>query len=476
MPAWLNNFLKPVRRWLTQPDQEVTRWQRSIRWFLELCRHGLHELRHDKAGQMAAALTYHTLFSILPTLVIMLAVIAPLVGDERKDNIKQTAIDYLLEPLKPDEPDASAAPTDNNDQPLVIDPGREETNEQDAKLAEEKRREFREAQAAIEQQFDDLFARLENVSFRGIGAIGLIIFIYGATGLLASIEKSFNLVCGANKARPWYMRLPLYWTVITLGPIFLLGGQAAQEWFKTIIASNPWTSPMVVLSPVLTTWIVLTLMYALLPNTKVKLRAAMIGGFAATLIWMLAIVGLKLFVRNAAASSVYGALFLLPLFLLWLWVTWLIILFGLEVTHAIQAMKGRQFKHMEYRESGDLVVDPSWLLPIAALVARRFRDGRTITAEAICDETGLAQRSVETMVEALEKAELLRHVEDDQQAGYTLGRPAERITAGDVLAVGESLLPDHAEADGDPAWQAVERLKAANHEWADKTTLAEMTD
>lgn len=482
MPGWLNKFLNPLRRWLTQPDREVTRWQRAIRWFIELSRHGLHELKHDKAGQMAAALTYHTLFSLLPTMVMMLVVLAAFVGEADREKLKNQAVDWLLKPIAVEEPADPEAET-GDEGPVIdvpLDAGREETDQVDVSLAEDKKQEFENARKAIDEQLQQVFDSLENVSFRGIGAIGLIIFIYGATGLLASIEKSFNTIYGVSKSRPWFLRLPLYYTVITLGPIVLLGGQVAQGKFIEMIGAYAWTrffaGPLVVLSPLITTWLVLSLMYTLLPNTKVKVRAAAIGGFTASVLWVTAIEGLTIFVRNAATSSVYGALFLLPLFLLWLWITWLIILFGLEVTHAIQAMKGRQFKHMDYRESGDLVVDPSWLLPVAALVARRFRDGQTISAEAICDETGLAQRSVETMIEALEGANLVRHIDDEEQAGYILAKPAEHISAGDVLAAGEALLPNHAAANGDPAWQAVERLKTANHEWADKTTLAEMTD
>lgn len=482
MGGFLDRQIDSLKRWLTEPDKQLSRWERAAKWFVELCRHGLRELKHDKAGQMAAALTYHTLFSLLPTLVIMLVVMAAFVGPDDREKVKQTVLDWLLAPISAEEtpgPLGGMGVLQTDPNAAAVEGARPDSDIEDAAVANDKQREFEEARAEIKKKMDEALEQLENVSFRSIGAIGLLIFIYGATGLLATIEKSFNEIYAVNRSRPWYVRIPLYYTVITLGPLVLLAGQWAQGQFLDLIAAASWTKwfagPLVVLSPLLTTWLVLTLMYKLLPNTKVKFRAAMAGGFIAAVIWGVAIVGLKMYVGNTKTTGVYGAMFLLPLFLLWVWVTWLIVLFGLEVAYSIQAMKGRQFKHIDHA-SKQLVMSPTMLLPVMSTVSSAFGRGKTLTVDALAESTGFADHAVERMVEALRGAGLLHRVDDSEPPEYALARSADQITAGDVLAVGESMLPESASANGDPAWKLVGKLRRHDHQLADETTLAELTE
>ena len=431
MTNWFNNLRQRLQSIAQDPAAEMSRGGQTVAYLFELCRHGLRELKHDKAGQMAAALTYHTLFSILPTLVVMLSILAITTNDADRTKIKENITNYLLAPLDTEPPTGTPQQFTVVGESVV--PGREETDNPDTITSEQNIQEFNEARLAIKGQIQTLFTQLEGVSFRGIGAIGLLIFIYGATGLLASIEKSFNLIFGVNKSRPWFLRLPLYWTVITLGPLVLLAGQYAQANFLSFIQDTPGINIVggiaSYISPIVTTWLVLTLMYTLLPHTRVRIRAAMIGGLVAAVLWVLAIEGLAFFVRYASTSAsaiIYGSLFLLLLFLLWIWITWLIILFGLEVTHAVQAMKSRQFKHMDYATDNDLLVEPAWLLPVIAVVARRFALGKTVSAQRIATKTSLPQRSVDTMLDKLTDANLVRHVDDSDAPGYILARPATR--------------------------------------------------
>ncbi len=474
MNNWFNKLRQRIQLMAHDPAAEMSRGGQTVAYLFELCKHGFRELKHDKAGQMAAALTYHTLFSLLPTLVITLVILAAFVDDAQREEFKKDLSEIILPIAGAEE---APPPPSTTIEGETLATGREDTNDEAVQLAAKKKQEFEEARKAIDKQIQSIFTQLEGVSFRGIGAVGILIFIYGATGLLASIEKSFNLIFGANKPRPWFLRIPLYWTVITLGPLVLLAGQVAQANFLAFIENTPVINVIggiaSYISPIFTTWLVLTLMFTLLPNTRVRFRAAMIGGLVAAVLWVAAIEGLAIFVRNAASASVYGALFLLPLFLMWLWITWLIILFGLEVTHAVQAMKSRQFKHMDYA-ADDLLVEPAWLLPVIAVIARRFAIGKTVTAERVTAKTGLALRSVENMLDKLENAHLIRHIDDADATGYVLARPASAITAADILAVGQTMLAPRTPSGSDPAWLLVDQLHADNQSFTNQTTLDQL--
>ena len=374
-----------VERWTKQPGAELTRKQRAARYWFDLGRHCIAELRYDKAGQMASALTYHTLFSLLPMIVLMLVVLQAFVGPDEQERFKSQAVDWLLKPI------ATEVQEEANGGPIEGACGAADA---DGLTAAERQQEFNEARQAIEQQIESVMNQLGKVSFGGIGVVGVLIFIYGATGLLTTIEKSFNHIYNAPRMRPAYLRFPLYFTVVVLGPVVVLAGQVAQRWFIGLLqGGGSWTGwlagPMVLISPFITLLIVFGAVYKWMPNTRVSFRASLAGAIVASVLWLAAIEGLKLFVSMTKTGSVYGAVFLLPLFLMWLWVTWVIILFGLEVAYAVQAMKGRRFKHLAASRD-EMVIDPTWLVPLTAEIAARFDEGGAAKVEELSRRMNLS--------------------------------------------------------------------------------------
>ncbi len=470
------HIIEPIRRWLQQPATELSRTQRTLRWWVDLGRHCTHELHHDRAGQMAAALTYHTLFSLLPTIVVMLVVMGTFVGEKDQQKFIDMGVEWLTQPIAA--PEATFDVNDPNDPNVMPVEARPETDDAEMLQFQEQQREFAQARANIRENIESIIDRLRNVSFKGIGVAGVLLFIWGATGLLATVEKSFNIVYGVAKSRPWYLRLPLYYTVLTLGPLVVLAGLYGQNRILEFIRTDAnWAvAPLVVLSPLIAIWAVFSLMYLLLPNTRVSIRGSLVGGFVAAAGWLLAIEGLKLFIANLGTTSIYGALALLPLFLLWVWITWLIVLFGLELCYAIQAMKGRRFKHLQHKQAGELMIDSTWLLPLIAQIGRRFDEGKPATLDELANMMDLPARAIQRMCGALENAGLIHKVggEDNKSVGYTLAQPADQITAARVLDVGENLLPESASVGAESAWAMVDRVKSQWHDDAKGTTLEQL--
>jgi len=473
----IQSIREHLRRLLFQPTAEMTRWQRTLRWWVDFSRHCAEELRHDRAGTMAAALTYHTLFSLLPTLVLALVVLQAFVGEAERQQFKQTIVDWATAPLA-----ETAPPTDPGEPAAVAQPRPDTTNERTI-AADQRQRELREARETMDERLEAILRELEGVNFGSIGVVGLLIFVFAATQLLSSIESSFNKIFGVRRARPWYLRIPLYYTVITLGPLVLIAGQVGQRRVIEMIVRGDWTGwlagPVVVLAPVLTTWLVLGLMYTLLPHTKVKLRPAAIGSLIAALLWVIAIEGLAWYVDRATTTSFYGAVYgglaLLPLFLLWLWITWLIVLFGLEVTYTLQAMRGRRFKHVTHKPESEVLVDAAWLAPLMANIARRFAEGRMASPEELGRELGLPTDLIQRMLAALAEANLVHRVGGDDEQGlrYTLGRPAERITVGEVLEAADAMCGP-TERPTDPRARKIVRQVRRQRDADGTRTLAEL--
>lgn len=332
----------------------------------------------------------------------------------------------------------------------------------------------REARASIRRKLHEVTAMVSSIDFRSIGVFGLLLFVYAAVALADSTEHLFNRIYDAPTQRPIHLRLAIHWSIITLGSGLLamslyMSGQVI-EWSGTVGADS---NTRLILSHVLSiaaSWVLLFLLYALMPNTHVSLRAAMIGALVGSLLWEAAKFGFQIYVVKAVPySNIYGSIGLIPLFLFWIYVTWWIVLFGLILTYTLQTFGGRLPKKLRDREGVLLNGDPDWMLPIMCEVGRAFHDGKPINQQDLADQVGLSSREVHEMTEQLIEADLLRRIAGEEDA-LTLARPAERIRITDILNLAHHVRPtnDH------PAWQALANLKQAERDAAGDKTLADL--
>lgn len=445
-----------LRRLVTSPVDELNRAQFWLRYAIDLVRHCTQELHQDRAAQMAAALTYYTLFSLLPTAVVVLVVLHSFVGESDREQFKKSAVNWMVEWIDSGQPAVAPVPADS-DQPMTP-----------PEITTIKQREYEQVRHQINERFQEQIDKLSKVNFGSIGVVGVLVLIYGATTLLATVERSFNTIFGTNRARPWYIRLPLYYTVITLGPLVLLVGQWLQREFLRLVSSGQsesWAAALAsTLWPLLAAWIVLALMYTLVPNTSVRIRTAMIGSFVAAVLWVIAIELLTGYMGQTATTTfygaVYGALALLPLFLLWLWLTWLIILFGLELSYTLQTLRGRQLREEQDRTQVQFVGDPLWVVPVMTRISQAFVAGKTVSGQALADELNLPVRAVQHLSDCLESEGLIHEVERNHQpvTGYTLAVPPENIPIAKLLGLGRRMTQNLHRGTSSPGWDMVDRL------------------
>ena len=460
----LMNRLKSL---LQSPGEELNAWQATARVWLLLARRCGHNLIKDRAFQMSAALSFHTLFSLLPMLALMLVVVQAFQGIEHyRERLQSSVVEFLLPKT------------------LVVEDGAEgEEGEAAATEAEQDvaRLEFLRAREQLTSRIDDFLDGLSSINFGGIGVVGLLIFIYGATALLTTIEESFNLILRSRRGRPWYMRLMLYYTVITVGPLVLIAGQVAQGRFFELLASDQvatWTAwltgPMALLAPLLTTWFVFAVMFLLLPTARLSMRAAALGSFVAAFLWLLGKALFGVYVSRTGATSLYGAIAMMPLFLLWLWVTWMIILFGLEVTEALQAIASGRDDEERRRGDGEALVDPGWLVTIAVQVARAFAAGETREPGDLANRINLPRPTARLMVDVLVEAGVLRRIGEDEASALTLARPAEQLRVADILSAARAHVARQPEGEPEASARFIEALARAERECAGEATLAEL--
>ncbi|HKI82973.1 MAG TPA: YhjD/YihY/BrkB family envelope integrity protein [Candidatus Krumholzibacteria bacterium] len=458
-----NRIIASLRRLMRKPEADLSDRERSLRWWLDLARHCTIELRRDRASTMAAALTYHTIFSLLPTLVLSLVVMHSFVGPDEMAEFKEGIVNWILQPVQQDD----------------LIPGIPTPHWKVEGESLRRHENFMEVRKTLGDQVERILTELETVDFRGVGLVGILIFIWAATGLLATVESSFNHIYKAGPGRPPYLRLPIYYSVITLSPLVIFIGQVAQRrMLDNIDALGIGSSLMAILAvvvPLLTIWFVFCFIYVSLPNTRVQWKAALIGSSVAAVLWWVGEQLFSLYVRRTAISTLYGALGLLPLFLLWLWLTWLIVLFGLELAYALQAMREGRFAWRSFFEGELIVIDRTLVLPLATRIAECFKNGQLATVGVLSRSLRLPPSAVLRLLRPLTKAALVHEVREGARSGYTLARPADQISAREVLELSRTAMPlEGAEGSSRP-WDVVNELYAELQESVAEVSLEDLS-
>ena len=189
---------------------------------------------------------------------------------------------------------------------------------------------------------------LENTRGGLIAGIGLILLIYSVMELLNRIESSFNDIWYISEERSLIRKFTDYIAIVLFAPVLLIFSNSATIFITNTIAdlTNTVTLlglfkgvifPLLKLIPYVIIWILFTLIYIIIPNTRVKFKPAFIAGALAGTTFLIVQWGLIAFEINVSEyNAIYGSFAALPLFLIWLQVSWLIVLFGAELSYSIQ--------------------------------------------------------------------------------------------------------------------------------------------
>lgn len=211
---------------------------------------------------------------------------------------------------------------------------------------------FQNLTPEFEQEISLYFADVVRNSGQ-LTTIGVIGIAVTAILMLSTIENSFNFIFKVTQPRHITTKITLYWTVITLGPL-LLGTAFSMRGYlyalQKIVSVDTQTTEMFLsyLVPPFMTILSLMLVYILVPNRKVRIRNAFIGAVIAVILFWFLRQGFTLAIlSNATYKTLYGALAIIPVFLIWMYLSWTVVIFGAVVTAALdeyQQMDGMEIK------------------------------------------------------------------------------------------------------------------------------------
>ena len=250
--------------------------------------------QHDAVLRVASSLSYTSLIALVPVLAIALAIFSAFpVFSEIRQQVQDFIVSYAV-------PDAGA------DISVYFN------------------------------EFINATAKLTTIGVIGIALTAIL--------LLSTIENSFNFIFKVSRPRRITTKITLYWTVITLGPLLLGTAFSLKSYvaFNDVLQSVPKLSVILgSILPFVLTWVVLTGVYIFVPNKKVGFFNALLGALVAMFLFWILRNGFAFFMlKNNVYKTLYGAVAVVPLMLIWMYLYWAAVIFGAVVTAAVQ----------EYRE------------------------------------------------------------------------------------------------------------------------------
>ena len=441
MARLVQAVVERLTRIMTQPLHELSRFQRTLRFLYDLGRHGARQLQHDRAPQMAGALAFRTLFALLPVLVLGTILIRAFAGfDQLEQKLAEMFTQFGLDDFKV-------------------------TGASDSAIA---------GGESISQWLLGLVDQVQHINIAAIGWVGLLVVVYSAIGLMVTIEKSFNIIYRAPEGRSWWNRLYIYWAVLTLAPIALIGAMWLGNWLESFFsARGGWWSVFKAAPAVwnfLVLWMVTFFVYKLIPNTNVTYRPGLFGALLAAVLLEVGKRTLGAYFANAVTiSQLYGSLGLIPVFMFWVYVMWLIVLFGLEVSASLQMLRGRRLEELDGHRTG--LVDPTSVLLVMQVVARSFEASQATTAREIADEVSMSEQTVILMLDDLTTAGIVHRL--DQDGAISMARPPDQVSAEELLEIGYKMCD---ESEASRASSIIRRLRDAQKGLAGQITLDKMAE
>lgn len=189
-----------------------------------------------------------------------------------------------------------------------------------------------------------------SVAAKSLTAAGIIALLASVLLTMWSIERTFNRIWRVPTIRPKFTRFLLYWTLLTLGSIVTVASiSASSSVFAYAELSGLQTSGvsavLLAWSPFLIELFAMTAAYWLIPHRHVPFRFALAGGLLAALLFEVLKFGFTSYVRNTSFEQLYGALALIPIFMVWLYSSWVVILFGASVAASMSAFRYQPRMH-----------------------------------------------------------------------------------------------------------------------------------
>ncbi len=288
---------------------------------------------------------------------------------------------------------------------------------------------------------------VDKVGRAEIGILGILFLLVTATSLLNTTERTLNHIWKVTERRPFWIKFTSFCTLIWLGPV-LVGTsvwvrEGLADYFEAGLGQvpvigyvvGPLTAVGEHLLPFVTTWLILMAVYKFLPHARVRFGSAAWGACLGAVLLHGARPLFSLYVLKAVRyQKIYGSLGAVPIFLLWLWLLWLIVLFGAEVSFTIQNVGLLRYRDKLHRLSY-VFIDRYLAARIMMYVAREFwGTGEPLTASRLAEILHITSEEASDAAGRLVKLGLLTPV-GEQRDQFHPARDLSKLKLSEVLSI-----------------------------------------
>ncbi|RJP85292.1 MAG: YihY/virulence factor BrkB family protein [Desulfobacteraceae bacterium] len=317
---------------------------------------------------------------------------------------------------------------------------------------------------SLNAEHEDLISRvigyISNTDFKALGAFGTAVLIYASVMMISNVERAFNELWGVPRHRTVSRKISNYISFLFLGPFLMVLSTAiiASLSANTVISAlteytlfEQFSALFSMMATYAVLWIVFTATYILLPNTRVKFLPALIAGVICGSLWKIVFVMYTNFNINLAHyNTIYGTFAALPVFIMWLYANWMIVLMGAQLSCAIQNIRSYQ-QEMHVSEAGSDLKE-EMALHIMLHICSRFHYGLPGAGiDQLSETLAVPARLVREITQQLCEQGMLQEIPGDDM----IFQPLKNIGLIRVLDVCHAM-----RNSGDGDWHAPESEKS----------------
>jgi membrane protein len=449
--------------WST-PEPDEQQWLKLIRMIIRILLIVFQEFQRDFITLRASALTYPVVLSLVPMLALGTAILKGLGAGDQMREVAYKFIDQL---------ELSVNPVKESEEQITSAGGPIPAPQPDADRATAAEPAPKGLTSHLRKAVDQVFDYVDRTNFATLGAFGILGLVIASIFVLGSIEQAMNAIWQAESSRPIGRKIMDYLALMILLPVSINTVMAAMATLQSQallvrlqgILPGTWMGPLLLnMVPIVLLVATFTILYWFLPNTKVNISSALIGGVCGGIGWLLIqVIYIKLQIGVARYNAIYGSFATLPLFLVWMQMGWVVFLAGAEMAFAVQVWRCYLWK-------GATMLNPSTRLALAFDILEATQ--ADFHKRRVTDRTSLIRRlkqpdaCVVSVLENLLNKGLLRGV-DGEKDRFVPAAPAEEINPAEIvdLIYGTEVPPSPG------GHMAEEGLKAARAALAEKKII-----
>jgi membrane protein len=294
---------------------------------------------------------------------------------------------------------------------------------------------------ALLRAVEQLLSFVERTSVSGLSVVGILVLIYTSISMLSTVETTMNQIWEVATGRTLLRKLTDYTTMLVIGPLLgivaLTASATAQSSSAVAFLHRFFLVGGIVdftlrLSAMLGACLALFALYVIMPNVRTRPSSAFLGGLVAAILWQGALYAhVNLQVGVAKYNALYSGFAAFPIFLVWLYVSWTIVLLGAQLAashqYELRLRQAVRARHVDQELREALAV------AVAAAVGERFAEGRPpATSTSLADSLHMPGPAVESVLDALVRAGVLARVVLPGEPGYDPGRDLDAVRLVDV--------------------------------------------